>query len=235
MYTPWKRGRVLSLPCGGLETLSRVISPSGRESSLSRKPRFPSGSEKFFPREPQFPSGSIQCRVYSRARPCRIFHCQEKKTSHKIYVAASNLNGLQIDRPNHWQQHWFDGRSINSLWHFISSYCLNAFLFFVWVIISPKHPGFCSNSSPGFFSCPECSKMAAKFPASPTRFLLNPGGGGGGCHRVISFLFFTFPFFVFNFSIFASPFVEVSVSIFYTSPFLTQIRIVFTRKIQQFE
>ena len=38
-----------------------------------------------------------------------------------------------------------------------------AFLFFIWVIISPdEHPRFCSNSSPGFFSCPERFKMAAK-------------------------------------------------------------------------
>ena len=38
-----------------------------------------------------------------------------------------------------------------------------AFLFFIWVIISPdEHPRFCSNSSTGFFSCPECFKLAAK-------------------------------------------------------------------------
>ena len=38
-----------------------------------------------------------------------------------------------------------------------------AFLFFIWVIISPdEHPRFCSNLSTGFFSCPECFKMAAK-------------------------------------------------------------------------
>ena len=44
----------------------------------------------------------------------------------------------------------------------------------IWVIIAPdKYPGLCSNSNPGFFSCPECSKMAAKRPASPTRV---------GCH-----------------------------------------------------
>ena len=36
-------------------------------------------------------------------------------------------------------------------------------LFFVWAIISPdKHPGFCSNLSPGFFSCRECSKTTVK-------------------------------------------------------------------------
>ena len=30
-----------------------------------------------------------------------------------------------------------------------------AFLFFIWVIISPdEHPRFCSTSSTGFFSCP---------------------------------------------------------------------------------
>ena len=46
--TPSKRSGVLSLSCGGLETSSRVISPSGSESSLPRKLRFPSGSEKFF-------------------------------------------------------------------------------------------------------------------------------------------------------------------------------------------
>ena len=128
----------------------------GQRIISSKKAKIPFGERKFFSREPQFPSGSIQCRVYSRARPCRIFHCQEKMP-HKIYVAASN--GLPKNRPNHWQQHWFDGRSINSLWHFIASYCVSAFLFFVWVIISPKHPGFCSNSSPGFFSCPECSSV----------------------------------------------------------------------------
>ena len=38
-----------------------------------------------------------------------------------------------------------------------------AFLFFVWVIISPdKHPRFCSNLSPGFFISPECFKIVAK-------------------------------------------------------------------------
>ena len=38
-----------------------------------------------------------------------------------------------------------------------------AFLFFIWVIISPdKHPRFCSNLSPGFFISPECFKMVAK-------------------------------------------------------------------------
>ena len=38
-----------------------------------------------------------------------------------------------------------------------------SFLFFFWVIISPdKHPRFCSNLSQGFFSRPECFKMAAK-------------------------------------------------------------------------
>ena len=38
-------------------------------------------------------------------------------------------------------------------------------LLFVWAIISPdKHPGFCSNLSPGLFSCRECSKMTAKHP-----------------------------------------------------------------------
>ena len=37
------------------------------------------------------------------------------------------------------------------------------FFFFVWVIISQdKHLGFCSHLNPGFFSCPECSKMDAK-------------------------------------------------------------------------
>ena len=28
----------------------------------------------------------------------------------------------------HWQQHWFDGRSINLLWTFLASYCLNCSL-----------------------------------------------------------------------------------------------------------
>ena len=38
--------------------------------------------------------------------------------------------------------HWFEGRSINLLWTFIAYYRLNL--------------------SPGFFSCPECSKLDAK-------------------------------------------------------------------------
>ena len=56
--TPSKRDRVLSLACGDLKTLARVISPLGREQSLSRKPRFSLGSETFFSREPKFHLGN---------------------------------------------------------------------------------------------------------------------------------------------------------------------------------
>ena len=42
--SPSKRDRVFSLPCGYLKTLSRIISPSGSELSLSRNPRFPVSS-----------------------------------------------------------------------------------------------------------------------------------------------------------------------------------------------
>ena len=192
MYTPWKRGRVLSLPCGGLETLSRVILLRAGNHLFQGSQDSLRGAKIFFRESHNSLWGAYNAEFILERGLAEFSTVRIKKTSHKIYVAASN--GLQKNRPNHWQQHWFDGRSINSLWHFIASYCLNAFLFFVWVIISPKHPGFCSNSNPGFFSCPECSKMAAKFPASPTRFLLNPPGGGEGVDFIFIFHFSLFCF-----------------------------------------
>ena len=78
----------------------------------------------------------------------------------------------------------------------------------------------------GFFSCPECSKMAAKGPASPTRFLSTKPQGS---HRVISFLFFTFPLLFLTFWFSLRHLLRFQF-LFFTSPFFTQIPIVFTRK-----
>ena len=121
---------------------------------------------------------TVWLRAYSRVQPCWISAIC-KKVLHKIYVAT--FNGVQKNRPKDkyyfleikysktslattliWRvtpQNYFE-----ILWPLTVSI---AFLFFLWVIISPhKHPGFCSNWSPAF-SYPEYSKMATKHPGSP--------------------------------------------------------------------
>ena len=70
---------------------------------------------------------TVHCLFYSAAlRNSAIW----KKMPHRIYFAASNRVKKKKNRPkeiwkHHWHQHWFDGRSINLLWTFIASYCLN--------------------------------------------------------------------------------------------------------------
>ena len=96
------------------------------------------------------------------------FHNLEKKMLHKLYVAVSNGH-KKIDP---WTSTIFWIKVLNTFFSNFENITDNntdlitvsiAFLFFVWVIISPdKHPRFCSNLSPGFFISPECFKMVAK-------------------------------------------------------------------------
>ena len=131
-------------------------------------------------------------RVYSRARPCGISAIW-KKMPHRTYLAVSNGAQKKID-PRISIKYSKTSLTKTLIGRPLYKVTLNFYSLLmshlpfsssVWVIISPdKHPGFCSNSSPGFFSRPEYSKMAAQRPASLTHV---------ECHKsqkTLSFFFF---------------------------------------------
>ena len=121
-------------------------------------------------------------RVYSRGQPCEISaickKCCIKFTlpyqmgpppqKKKIDPSISTFFFKWSIQKHQWQQHWFDGHSINLLWTFIASYCLNCLCllrlshYFTWQT-------FCSNSSLGFFICPEMRIFHNGSKASPSQ------------------------------------------------------------------
>ena len=109
-------------------------------------------------------AGFLQLRKKCQIKftlPRQMGHRQNRpknKIFFEVKVSKTSLTTTLIWRPLYKLSLNFYSLSLSQL-----------LLFFVWVIISPdKHLGLCRNSSPGFFSCPECSKMAAKRPTSPT-------------------------------------------------------------------
>ena len=107
--------------------------------------------------------GGCSCRVYSRARPCEISAIWKKNAAEnlrcRVKWGAEKIKDKCYFFLNKVFKNITDNNTVQPLTVSI------AFLFFI--IISPfKHPGFCGNSSPGFSSCPECSKIAANRAAS---------------------------------------------------------------------
>ena len=119
--------------------------------------------------------GDCSCRVYSRALPSEISAIWKKNAAENLRCRVKWGAEKIKDKCYFFFSIKYSKTSLTTT---LYSLLLSQLPF---IIISPfKHPGFCGNSSPGFFSCPDCSKIAANratsqsVPISSNIFWRNP-------------------------------------------------------------
>ena len=74
---------------------------------------------------------TLECRLVGFPQFGKKYHkkftspCQMGNKNYRPKDKFFFLEKKSLTQSHHWQQHWYDGCSINLLWTFIASYCFN--------------------------------------------------------------------------------------------------------------